>query len=59
MGVIVGNASKFGRVPAPARPGPSTRIALGTFGLALLFGLGYQISLRHRRRPTRPGGVTA
>jgi hypothetical protein len=35
---------------APARSGPSTRVALGALGLAVLFGLGYQISLRRLRR---------
>ncbi len=35
--------------PMPARPGPLARMALGGLGLVLLFGLGYQISLRRRR----------
>ncbi len=30
-------------------PGKPARIALGTLGLALLFGLGYRISLRRQR----------
>jgi len=48
MGVCVLNPAKFGAVPV--RPGPSARVALGALGLAALFGLGYQISLR---RPPR------
>jgi hypothetical protein len=48
MGVSVINA-KLAAVPA--RSGPSARVALGALGLAVLFGLGYQISLRRLRRP--------
>jgi hypothetical protein len=51
MGGFVHNAAKFGSAPVPTRPGPLARIALGTLGLVLLFGLGYQISLRRRHSP--------
>ena len=45
------NAANSGSAPVPTRPGPLARIALGTLGLVLLFGLGYQISLRRRHSP--------
>lgn len=51
MGVFVRNAAKFGPASVGGPSDPLARIALGAFGLALLFGLGYQISLRRRRPP--------
>jgi len=34
----------------PVRSGPQARVALGALGLAVLFSIGYQISLRRLRR---------
>jgi len=39
--------------PEPIRPGQPVRIALYAAVLFLLFGLGYEVSLR-RRRPAGP-----
>jgi hypothetical protein len=48
MGDSVPYTAKLAAVPV--RSGPSARIALGALGLAVLFSIGYQISLRRRRR---------
>jgi hypothetical protein len=49
----VRNAGKFGPATVAGPANPLARIALGAAGLVLCFGLGYQISLRRRRRPVR------
>jgi hypothetical protein len=53
MGVFVRNAAKFGPSSVAGPSDPLARIALGALGLVVCFGLGYQISLRRRRRPVR------
>ena len=45
------NAAKFDPASVAGPSDPLARIALGALGLVLLFGLGYQISLRRRRPP--------
>ena len=47
------NAAKFGPASVAGPADPLARIALGALGLAVCFGLGYQISLRRWRRPVR------
>ena len=39
------------RLAGSAPPAKPARVALGAVGLVLLFGLGYQISLRRLRGP--------
>jgi hypothetical protein len=48
MGASVLYTAKLAAVPV--RSGPSARVALGAVGLAVLFSIGYQISLRRLRR---------
>ena len=50
------NAAKFGPASAAGPSDPLARIALGTLGLVLLFGLGYRISLRRRPDGAHPAG---
>lgn len=45
------NAAKFGPASVADPSAPLGRIALGTLGLAVLFSLGYRISLHRRPRP--------
>jgi hypothetical protein len=47
IGVSVCNKANL--APVPILPGRSAQMALGALGLALLFGVGYRISVRRRR----------
>jgi hypothetical protein len=47
---LMGVSVPYKLAAVPVRSGPSARVAVGALGLAVLFSIGYQISLRRLRR---------